>query len=119
MAALGGLSSLIFTPMYPIDALAFTGVIAGSILTVMSTLAALGVATNRYRIEWVAAWLSATALAPYTLVYWYTVFAVDVARLSSAFLLTALCGFFVTRAIMCSAHAERLRLLHEGETGDV
>jgi Na+/H+ antiporter NhaD/arsenite permease-like protein len=118
MAALGGFSSLLLSPIWPLDALAVTGRVAGVILSIMALMAAMGVATNRYRVEWVAAWFSATALAPYTLVFWYSVFSTDLARMSSAFLLTALLCFFVTRAIMCSAHAARLRLLHEGDIGD-
>lgn len=118
MSALGGLSSLIFSLGGPLDALAVTGRVAGVILSVMAVMAVVGVAVNRYRVEWIAAWFSATALAPYTLVFWYSVFSVDLTRMSSAFLLTALLCFFVTRAIMCSAHAARLRMLHEGETGD-
>lgn len=117
MAALGGIASLIMTSMEPPTALSVTGLIAAIALASMASIAALGVAINSYRLEWVASWFAATALAPYALVYWYTVFTENFGRLSSAFLLTALVGFFVTRAIMCSAHAERLRLLHEGDTG--
>lgn len=116
--ALAGLSSLITSTYQPLDLLAMTEVTAALVLVVMATFAAVGVGLNRYRMEWVAAWFSATALAPYVLVYWYTVFTVSLSRLSSAFLLTALIGFYMSRAIMCAAHAERLRQLHEGETKD-
>jgi hypothetical protein len=117
MAACGGVASLVATSLDPPTALTITGLIAAIALASMASIAALGVAANNYRLEWVASWFAATALAPYALVYWYTVFTENIERMSSAFLLTALLGFFVTRAIMCSAHAERLRLLHEGDTG--
>lgn len=118
MSAFGGVASLVMTSLEQPTALSITGLIAAVALTSMASLAALATATNNYRLEWVASWFAATALAPYALVYWYTVFTENIERMSSAFLLTALVGFFVTRAIMCSAHAERLRLLHEGETRD-
>lgn len=117
MAALGGLSSLVWSSAGPLTALTVTGTVAGATLTIMATLAALGVAWNRYRVEWVAAWFSATALAPYALVYWFTVLTGSPERASSGFLLTALLGFFISRAIMCAAHAARLRLLHEEGVG--
>ena len=117
MSALGGVASLIMTSMDPPTALTVTGLIAAVALASMASLASLATATNNYRLEWVASWFAATALAPYALVYWYTVFTENLGRLSSGFLLTALLAFFVTRAIMWSAHAERLRLLHEWESG--
>jgi hypothetical protein len=118
MSALAGASSLIVAPGWTLGVLAVTTVIAGIALASMASLAALGVILNRYRMEWVAAWFSAAAFAPHVLAYWYSVFAVDLERLSPAFLMTALVGFYMSRAIMCAAHAERLRLLHEGETKD-
>jgi hypothetical protein len=116
--ALAGFSSLITTAFQEFTLLAVTEGVAAIVLIVVATFAAFGVGFNRYRMEWVAAWFSAAALAPYVLVYWYTVFTVSPSRASSAFLLTALLGFYMSRAIMCAAHAERLRLLHEGETKD-
>jgi hypothetical protein len=93
--------------------------IGGGILAATATFAAVGVALNRYRLEWVASWFSAAALTPYTMVYWYTVFAVDGDRAESAFLLTSLIVFYLSRAIMCAAHAQRLRALHEEEIPNV
>lgn len=116
LSGLAGASSLAYGT-HAFDLLAVTAGIAAVSLIAMATIAGVGTALNRYRMEWVAAWFAAAALAPYTLVYWYSVFSVDLGRMSSGFLLTALLAFFVSRAIMCSAHAERLRLMHEGELG--
>lgn len=118
LTAIGGMAALLFPPPFVLDLLELSRGVAGATLAVTASLAAVGVAFDRYRLEWVAAWFSAAALAPYTLVYWYSVFTVDITRMSAALLLTALLAFYVARAIMCSAHAERLRMLHEGVSGD-
>jgi len=101
-------------------------VVCGVILTIGALVATLGVALDRYRWEWSAAWFAAFGLSPYFVAIWAAVFLVDLGRISQAFLVTALVTFFLYRAMMCSAHAARLRglhheaevTLHAGDNGD-
>jgi hypothetical protein len=114
-SALSGMAVLIAPTPASLEVLGLLRNTAGAVLTLTATLGAIGVATNRYRIEWVASWFSAAALVPYTMAFWYSVFEVSFERATSAFLLTALVFCFVYRAASCSAHAQRLRDMHEEE----
>jgi hypothetical protein len=114
--AAGGLSSVLFADREPVvDAFGIAGVVT-------ATVAGLGVVFDRYRWEWVAAWFTAAAMTPYVFGAWGLVAERGPRVLSTAFLLTALVAFFALRALMCAAHAAKLRAIHEEQRrgdGDV
>lgn len=116
MVAGGGLSSIMF-----IDREVLTDLF-GAIATTMSLIAMAGVITNRYRWEWVAAWFTSAAVVPYSLDAWRLAIEQGPEHLPTAFLLTALIAFFAMRALLCAAHAAKLRAIHEEQyrgDGDV
>jgi hypothetical protein len=91
--------------------------IASAVVASATALAAMGVVANRYRWEWVSAWFAAAGLTPYILSSWVQTVTVHPHYATSALLLTALGGFFVVRALMCAAHAAKLRSVYEQEVG--
>lgn len=103
--ALGGLSSIIF------NSRGFLTDLTGAAIVVTALLAAYGVAFNKYRWEWVAAWFASASMTPHILVSWAIVLEQGPSRMDSAWLVTALAAFFALRALMCAAHAEKLRSL--------
>lgn len=75
----------------------------------------LGVAQNRYRIEWLATWpLSGGSLA-YAATVWMLVAAGSHTRATQAFALTALGLALACHGLTLAAHAAKLRLKHELE----
>lgn len=89
----------------------------GLILATAAIVAGVGVATNRYRIEWPAAWFAASGLSIYAITLWWIVFTGGTSGLTQAFMVSAAVLFMVTRALFCAAHAAKLRTIHSGETG--
>lgn len=81
----------------------------GGIAAVGSVVALFGVAMNRYRLEWVAAWFSAGGLWMYGMVVWWLVITGSQTRLTQGFFITALLVHVVSRAVFCAAHAAKLR----------
>lgn len=113
MVAAGGMSSIVY-----VDHELLTDIFGG-IATTMSLIAMAGVIMNRYRWEWVAAWFTSAAVVPYALDSWRRAIENGPDNLPTAFLLTALIAFFALRALLCSAHAAKLRAIHtEYNRGD-
>lgn len=90
--------------------------IAGAVLVIAALCAAVGVLGRRYRWEWVSSWIAAAALVPYGLTAWYLTGWVDLLYSTSALLATAMVGFMATRALLCAAHAAKLREVHSVTT---
>jgi hypothetical protein len=109
-----GLSAIILSPTTIISELGTWGTLAsGFVLALGAMIASAGVAFARYRWEWVAAWVSATALAPYLVTVWALVIVDTATRSTQAYLVTSLLGFYISRAISCAAHAAKLRAEHQ------
>lgn len=87
--------------------------ISALLLFVAAAGAMVGVITNRYQIEWVAAWFAAAGQLPYLVIIWVLVFTTTPTRLQQAAALTSLMFFYVYRITMCSAHARKQRKVHE------
>lgn len=119
-AGLAGASAA-FLPTSPalLELGPFWSYTSGTALFVSALVAAVGAATARYRWEWVAAWGAAASLVPYTMTLWGLVFSVSPDRLTAAFLATSLVTFFVLRALLCAAHAAKLREVHKAGTAAV
>ena len=86
---------------------------ASLVVCVFSTFAALGVALDRYWIEWAAAWFVAGGVFVYTVIFWGLVIAGQAGRFQTAGLLSALLMFYVYRIVACSAHARKQRTIHQ------
>lgn len=113
LAASAGLSAVVMSPTRIINELGSWGTLASGILLGVSAIfAALGVVGNRYRWEWIASWMSAVALAPYFVTVWALTFLDSWTRSNQAFLVSSLLAFFVSRAVICAAHAAKLRVVH-------
>lgn len=112
LVAAGGLSAVATEPAgIPQD-------FFGLAVVVTSFFAAAGVIFNRYRWEWVSSWFAAASMTPYVLAAVADTFRHGPQNLSSVFLLTALAAFFVSRALMCAAHAAKLRARHADPGGN-
>ncbi|WKW87076.1 membrane protein [Microbacterium phage Nicole72] len=88
-------------------------VIMGAALALAAVVATVGIARQRYRMEWVAAWLAAAGFSPYVITIWSLTITANLHWLTAAFVATVALVFFVSRAVMCAAHAAKLRTLHE------
>lgn len=118
-AVVAGLAVVANSPVTVIPELGLWGtIISGGTLAAAGLLAAVGVISNRYRLEWLAAWVAAASLAPYLVVVW-AVTLLDPTRLNQAGLVAALVGFIITRAMLCAAHAEKLRVVHRVGSGGI
>lgn len=113
LAAGAGASTLIVEPLLLAGIESYLRYAAGAGLVTFATLAGLGVMLNRYRLEWSAAWFSASVIAPFTGIYLWSAVSAAPGRWPVTFLLASLLAFFVSRAFACSAYAEVLRELHE------
>lgn len=112
LVALSGVTTLMF------GADAFLQDIFGLVVVATSVLAAVGVATNRYRWEWVSAWFAAGGIVPYIVAAIADAYQGGPEHLPMVFLLAALAAFFSSRALHCAAHAAKLRAQHETHEGD-
>ncbi|QWY84825.1 membrane protein [Microbacterium phage Selwyn23] len=109
-----GLSAALFPTSVVL--LGMGGVIAismGITLTISALLAVYGVTFNRYRFEWVAGWLSAACFVPYSITIWSLTITANTHWLTASFISTVALSFFVSRALLCAAHAAKLRIAHE------
>ncbi|AWN05536.1 hypothetical protein SEA_PASCHALIS_43 [Microbacterium phage Paschalis] len=109
-----GLSAALFPTSVVL--LGMGGVIAismGVTLTISALLAVYGVSSNRYRFEWVAGWLSAACFVPYSITIWSLTVTEQLHWLTASFISTVALAFFVSRALLCAAHAAKLRIAHE------
>lgn len=117
-AAAAGLSAVILSPNTIISELGpWLTEISGWMLGTAAITAMLGVAGARYRWEWFASWFAAAALSPYLVTVWALTLTGEPTRSTQAFLVTSLLSFFITRAVLCSAHAAKLREVHGAGTG--
>lgn len=87
--------------------------VTGIALVVCAGAAAIGVMINRYRLEWVSAWLAAGSIVPLTVVLWAIAITQSLSFLSDALFVTSLLAFFLSRAALCAAHAAKLREAHD------
>lgn len=119
-SGLAGVTTLLLPTSPALSALgSFWSYMSGTALFISALVAAVGVATARYRWEWVAAWGAAAALGPYTLTLWGLVVSVASDRMTAALLTTSLVTFYVLRALLCAAHAAKLREVHEAGTAAI
>lgn len=120
LSACAGITTLLMPTSPALAALGpFWSYLSGMLLLISTLVAAVGVATSRYRWEWVAAWAAATAAVPYTLTLWGLVIAVSPDRMTAAFLTTSLVSFYALRALLCAAHAAKLREVHQAGTAAI
>ncbi|QDH93284.1 hypothetical protein QC999_gp66 [Microbacterium phage Cressida] len=87
--------------------------IMGLTLSVSAVAAIVGILGRQYRIEWVAAWLAAAGFVPYSITIWSLTITLNLSWLTAAFISTVCLAFFVSRAMLCAAHAAKLRIAHE------
>jgi hypothetical protein len=118
LAGGAGLSAIIFPPVTIVAGLGgpMTAV-TGCALAAAAFTAALGVVMARYRWEWLASWVASAALAPYAATIWALVFTGEPTRETQALLASSLLAFFITRSVLCAAHAAKLREVHGAGTG--
>lgn len=120
--AFGGLSGVFAPTAFQLDVGYVIPIFSSLIIAVFATVAAIGVALNRYWMEWVAAWPSLGGVFGYSIYVWYLSFTSGNLRFQAAALLTALLFFFVYRIVANSAHAKKQRSIHDliqsGETDD-
>ncbi|QHB37034.1 hypothetical protein QDA00_gp69 [Microbacterium phage Matzah] len=113
LSGLAGASAVIASPNTIISEIGLWGtVLSGALLMLATLIAIVGVAGNRYHLEWIASWGAATALAPYLVTVWALVFTDTATRSTQAFLITSLVAFYISRAALCAAHAAKLRQDH-------
>lgn len=112
LAGAGGISAIVVSPNTIVAELGRLVVYGwGGVVAASSLVATAGVLFMRYRWEWWASWFVGTV--------WWLVAAGETTRLTQAFLVASLLGFFVLRALLCAAHAAKLRALHgEVSSGD-
>jgi hypothetical protein len=118
-SAAAGLSAVVFLPdTNGPDFMYEARVLAGITLAVATTAAGIGVALNKYRIEWVCSWLAAAGFTPFIALYWTVVYKDTDGTLPIALMMSSLVTFYAFRGISCAAHATRLRRLHD-DTGPI
>lgn len=83
------------------------------IVSAFGIMGFVGVAFNKYWLEWVAAWFVSGGIFAYTVAFWYLVVAGNAGRFQNAALLTGLLMFFVYRIVSCAAHARKQRQIHK------
>ena len=91
----------------------WTPFVGSLVVGVFGLFAALGVALDRYWIEWAAAWFVSGGVLLYTVVFWALVFTGNTGRFQTAALLSALLCFYSYRIISCAAHARKQRQIHK------
>lgn len=110
LTGLGGGAAILWTPSTIENEIGtLLALLWGAVTFVGGLAAAAGVALDRYRIEWIAAWVAAAGVGPYAGSLWFLIFAGAHTRAAQALLITALLVHSVTRALRCAAHADRLR----------
>lgn len=120
LSALGGATTLVWAPETTSHEIgAFLPVIWGTLIFAASVAAAAGVSIDRYRIEWIAAWFAGSGFILYAGTLWWVALVETPTRLPQALFLTALLVHTLLRAVMCSAHAARLRAKVSIDTGGI
>lgn len=114
LSSAAGTSAILYEPNRLTEAMGpVTTAAWGAVLAAAGLAAAVGVALRHYRVEWVASWFSAAASSPYILAIWWLVAEGELNRLTQAFFMSAILVAFLKRAASCSAHAAKMRVLHE------
>ncbi|QGJ96996.1 hypothetical protein PBI_TEAMOCIL_45 [Microbacterium phage Teamocil] len=109
-----GVSAWIYPTSIVLTAMgSLVATVMGIALGASALLAVVGVSFNRYRFEWVAGWLSAAAFVPYSITIWSLTITSNPHWLTASFISTVALAFFVSRALLCAAHAAKLRVAHE------
>lgn len=112
MVAHAGLSGLVWTPQIIEGAAGIHLTRAWALGAITSAgVAFVGVAWDRYRLEWAAVWWVAASLSIYTTTVWYLVGETP-ARQAQASALTALCLVLTYRGVELAGHAAKLRREH-------
>lgn len=101
-------TSTTLTEMGPLAAM-----IMGLLLSIAAVGALIGVISDRYRFEWVSAWIAAAGFVPYAITIWSLTVTININWLTASFIATVALSFFVSRAFLCAAHAAKLRVVHE------
>lgn len=114
LVAGAGLSAALVSPYTIIAEVGNVVLTCSGLLVLLSALvAAAGVAFGRYHWEWWAAWFASAGITPYVGTVLWLVASGEVTRLTQAFSVSALLVFCITRALLCSAHAAKLREAHD------
>lgn len=108
-SACAGAVAVIGTPSHVVDDWGPLRYVWAGSLVVAGVVAASGVIFNKYRWEWGAAWFASAAATPYAMGIWVLSFYGEPDRMTGAFFLTSLIAMTITRALLCAAHAEKLR----------
>lgn len=110
LVSAGGFAALFFTPV-TVESQVGTilAYLWGTVSGLAGLAAAVGVGTNRYRVEWISAWLTAIGLSVYAVVVWSLVLTGSMTRAPQALFISALIAFTLGRVAACAAHATRLR----------
>ncbi|QGJ89456.1 hypothetical protein PBI_SMARTIES_52 [Microbacterium phage Smarties] len=109
-----GLSAWLFPTSVVLTGMGYAVAVSmGITLTISALLAVYGVSANRYRFEWVAGWLSAACFVPYSITIWSLTITAELHWLTASFVSTVALSYFVSRALLCAAHAAKLRVAHE------
>ena len=118
--AFGGLSGLFSPAPTNIQVSYILPLVSSFMIAVFASAAAVGVALNRYWIEWVAAWPASGGVFVYSIYTWYVSISAGNNRYQAAGLLTGLLFFFAYRIVANSAHAKKQREIHDLiQSGDV
>jgi|SRR6478735_2421180 len=112
LVTLGGIASIVVN-----DPSNILGDVFGAAVVATSGVAGAGAAWNRFRWEWIAAWFAAASLTPFVLMSVAASYR-NIQALPGTILLAALAASFCARALLCAAHAAKLREQHEATRGD-
>lgn len=87
--------------------------ITGGIVLLSSAIAVYGVIRDKYQLELVAAWFASGGAFVYVITVWGLVFMGTPTRLQQAAALSSLMCFYLFRVTVGTAHARKLREIHE------
>lgn len=108
-----GVSGIFFTPTTLVDTIGSPSTIFWAALVLAGGITGMiGVAWNRYRIEWMASWPLAGGTLGYAAIVWLIVLQGNPSRSAQAFALTAFGLALASRGITLAAHAAKMRRLH-------
>lgn len=113
LSAGGGLSAVLISPVTIIAEIGSWGtILSGGGLAAFTVVAVLGIALNRYWLEWIASYGAMASLVPYLVTVWALTLTGEYTRSTQAFLITSLLAFYGFRAASCAGHAAKLRIEH-------
>lgn len=112
--AVWGAASIFLTPTTVQDELGLhLPNITGAIVLSSSVVAIYGVVRDKYYLEYVAAWFAVGGAFVYVITVWGLVIFSTPTRLQQAAALTSLLFFYLFRVAVNTAHAVKLRTIHE------